>query len=179
MTAMIGQRAMSPAPSDLTTIHKDLARLAEAIQSLALERATQVAHEPDPPQDYDDVMLALLARKILKENAARDSILSLEVFSDPTWHILLDLFASEAEGKQVSVSSACIGSGAPSTTALRYLKMLEGRAVIERVPDAYDARRLHVHLTPPYKQRMRDHLRMLADSRKNFTVKIAALSAND
>ena len=45
-------------------------------------------------------------------------------FREPTWDILLDLYLAAAKGRPVSVSSACIGSGAPQTTAIRHLAEL-------------------------------------------------------
>lgn len=179
MTALIGQRVTSPAYTDLMTIERDLARLTKAIHSLAEERKKKEGDACEAIEHLDDTALAALARTILKESAARDSIMPLETFSDPVWHILLDLFASEFEGKQISISSACIGSGVPNTTALRYLKMLHDRAVIERMPDAFDARRQHVRLTPPYKQRMRDHLCMLASSRGTVAIETVARTVTD
>ena len=39
-----------------------------------------------------------------------------ELFGEPAWDILLDLYIANVENKPVSVSSACIGSAAPPTT---------------------------------------------------------------
>jgi hypothetical protein len=36
-----------------------------------------------------------------------------ELFKDPAWDILLDLYVARADGRGISVSSACIASGAP------------------------------------------------------------------
>jgi hypothetical protein len=40
-----------------------------------------------------------------------------ELFGEPAWDILLDLHIVHADGKPVSVSTACIGSAASPTTA--------------------------------------------------------------
>ncbi len=69
------------------------------------------------------------------------------LFGEPAWDILLDLFVAGERGKRVAVTSACIGSGVPSTTALRWLNVLEARGLVEREEDNADARRSFVRLT--------------------------------
>lgn len=170
MSAIDGQRAMSPASVDLTEIEKDLARLTEAIQSLIRGRSPDEPVAADlgytqPASHLDDRELARIARKLLQESAARVSILPLDVFADPAWHILLDLFAAEVEGKRISISSACIASGVPSTTALRHINLLERRGTVKRIRDRHDARRHHLGLTSDFRERIRLHLQMLANTR--------------
>jgi hypothetical protein len=58
---------------------------------------------------------------------------------------LVSLIAT-AEGKSISVSSACIGSAGPPTTALRYLNVLDEKRLVERFKYATDARVIHVRL---------------------------------
>lgn len=70
-----------------------------------------------------------------------------DLFGEPAWDILLDLFIAEAEGKSVSVSSACIGSAAPSTTGLRWLGVLASEGLVVRENDPEDHRRVMVRLT--------------------------------
>lgn len=77
----------------------------------------------------------------------RDRIFGADLFFDPAWNILLDLYISERKGTMVSVSSMCIASKVPSTTALRWLTMIEKRGLIARRPDDYDRRRSFLYLT--------------------------------
>ncbi|MEQ5786722.1 winged helix-turn-helix transcriptional regulator [Erythrobacter sp. NFXS35] len=70
-----------------------------------------------------------------------------ELFGEPAWDILLDLFIAHGEDKPVSVSSACIGSAAPATTGLRWLGVLAEEGLIVRENDAQDNRRVLVRLT--------------------------------
>ena len=72
---------------------------------------------------------------------------SAELFGEPAWDILLDLYIAHAEGKPVSVSSACIGSASPATTGLRWLAVLTEHGLIAREADANDHRRIMVQLT--------------------------------
>jgi hypothetical protein len=68
-------------------------------------------------------------------------------FREPTWDILLDLYLAAAKGRPVSVSSACIGSGAPQTTAIRHLALLETEGLVVRSPNPMDNRAGIVTLT--------------------------------
>lgn len=72
---------------------------------------------------------------------------SAELFGEPAWDILLDLYIAHAEGKPVSVSSACIGSASPATTGLRWLAVLTEHGLIAREADEHDHRRIMVRLT--------------------------------
>ena len=68
--------------------------------------------------------------------------------SSPGWDILLDLSRAEEDGKDVSISSACIGAGYASSTALRWLKILENMGLVTRRSDPADQRRSWVLLSP-------------------------------
>lgn len=89
-----------------------------------------------------------LARKVYNLRRKRASIFNRsELFGEPAWDILLDLFIAQAEGKAVSVSSACIGSAAPATTGLRWLGILADEGLVVRENDPEDQRRVMVRLT--------------------------------
>lgn len=83
----------------------------------------------------------LLARRL------RERQLPPKLFSDPAWDILLDLHAAFIEKKSVSISSACIASGVPDTTALRWLSDLEKHKLVKRHNDTTDGRRKVVKIT--------------------------------
>ena len=61
--------------------------------------------------------------------------------------MLLELYAAELTGRRVSVSGLCGVSGVPSTTALRWIKMLENADWITRKADPVDGRRSFLSLT--------------------------------
>lgn len=71
-----------------------------------------------------------------------------DLFGEPAWDILLDLFIHQARHEKTTVKSACIGSGVPSTTALRWLKLLERDKLLSISDDPTDQRRRLVALTP-------------------------------
>lgn len=89
-----------------------------------------------------------IARRHYAARRIRDRIFDdPDLFGEPAWDILLDLFAAELRGEAISITSACIASGVPSTTALRWVGLLEAKGYVERKPDPVDARRSFVGLT--------------------------------
>src|SRR5690606_24209072 len=63
-------------------------------------------------------------RDWLRVRRLRDEFLPGDLFADPAWDMLLDLFAARLEQERVSVSSLCIASAVPPTTALRWIRTL-------------------------------------------------------
>lgn len=91
---------------------------------------------------------AELARETYAKRRKRTSIFGdPELFGEPGWDILLDLYIAQIEDKPVSVSSACIGSASPPTTGLRWLGVLTEQGLIQREHDPKDQRRVLVRLT--------------------------------
>jgi DNA-binding MarR family transcriptional regulator len=70
-----------------------------------------------------------------------------DLFGEPAWDILLDLYIAHERGVETFVSDACIGACVPPSTAIRWLAILEERGLIERDADPFDARRRSVRLT--------------------------------
>jgi hypothetical protein len=89
-----------------------------------------------------------LARRAYSLRRKRAAIFgNPDLFGEPAWDIMLDLFIAHFEGKPVSVSSACIGSASPPTTGLRWLGVLADEGLILREADPADNRRVLVRLT--------------------------------
>lgn len=66
---------------------------------------------------------------------------------EPARSIMLDLAVSAANGRSVSITSACIASGVPQTTALRLIAELQVAGLVERHRDPEDNRRTWLVLT--------------------------------
>ncbi|PVX30957.1 winged helix DNA-binding protein [Sphingomonas pokkalii] len=109
---------------------------------------------PDTPAVQPIESLAKAARRYARLRQRRAALFTSDLFADPAWDILIDLFASEHEGRKVAVTSACLASAVPSTTALRWLSLLERERLVERVGDASDKRRSFVQLTRPAEESM-------------------------
>ncbi|TCD02287.1 MarR family transcriptional regulator [Erythrobacteraceae bacterium CFH 75059] len=88
-----------------------------------------------------------LVRAVLKHRQQRAALFGADLFADPVWDMLLDLAAARAEHRRVSVTSLCLASGVPPTTALRWLGQMVEAGLVERVRDPDDARRAFVAFT--------------------------------
>ena len=110
-----------------------------------VERAMRAAPEASPPQASGDA--ATMEREFYVGRRRRARYLSADLFGEPTWDILLDLYVAARERRRVPTTSACIGAHVPPTTALRWLRILEMRGLVEREEDGRDGRRTFVRLT--------------------------------
>jgi hypothetical protein len=88
-----------------------------------------------------------LVRRIIRQRQLRARFFDGELFGDPAWDMLLDLTAARAEHTRVSVTSLCIASGVPPTTALRWIGQMTEVGLFQRVEDEADRRRAFVALT--------------------------------
>lgn len=86
-------------------------------------------------------------RAAIRKRQMRSRFFDCRLFADPAWDILLDLTAARAEGRRVSVTSLCIASGVPPTTALRWIGQMTEQGLLLREEDPVDRRRAYVGLT--------------------------------
>lgn len=105
------------------------------------------AEPPDLP-NAATVFAVQKAADLIEITKRRSRLISAaNLFADPAWFILLDLFVRQHSGLQTSVSSACHASFSPVTTALRHISILTDRNIIERQYDSVDQRRVFLTLT--------------------------------
>jgi hypothetical protein len=88
-----------------------------------------------------------LVRTIIRQRQLRAKFFAAALFADPAWDMLLDLTAARAEHARVSVTSLCIASGVPPTTALRWIGQMTCCGLLERVEDETDRRRAFIALS--------------------------------
>lgn len=88
-----------------------------------------------------------LIRRIIRQRQLRARFFAADFFADPAWDILLDLTAARTEQGRVSVTSLCIASGVPPTTALRWIAQMTDAGLLQRVEDENDRRRAFITLT--------------------------------
>ncbi len=86
-------------------------------------------------------------RAMLRVRRLREHIVAPDLFADPAWDIMLDLLAARLEKANVSVSSLCIAAAVPPTTALRWIRHLTDRRLLERQADPNDGRRIFIALS--------------------------------
>jgi DNA-binding MarR family transcriptional regulator len=97
-------------------------------------------------------------RRAIRARRLRDQFFDQGMFEDPAWDMLLDLFAAELEGAQVSVSSLCIAAAVAPTTALRWIAKMTEAGLFERRPDPFDRRRALMALSPSAREGMRNYV---------------------
>ena len=90
-----------------------------------------------------DAVLAVIHTRRLRERFFRP-----DLFADPAWDILLDLFHSELAQYRVAVSGACAAAAVPATTGLRWIKTLVDEGMVIRRADPHDGRRFFLELSP-------------------------------
>jgi DNA-binding MarR family transcriptional regulator len=86
-------------------------------------------------------------RRYAVQRQRRSKYLGAGLFADPAWDILLDLFVAEGRGANISVTSACIASLVPRSTALRWIGLLETGGFVVRRKDPTDRRVAYLALT--------------------------------
>lgn len=104
-------------------------------------------------------------RQVIAARAARRKFFDGDLFADPAWDILLELYALQCEQRRTSVSKLCIAAAVPATTALRWIDKLHKDGLIERVADPLDARRVWVSLSEATFVAMKAYLSELGHSR--------------
>ena len=104
-----------------------------------------------------------MLKAIIKARRNRQKFFEGDLFSDPSWDILLELTAAHLNGRQESVTSLAIAASVPASTAIRKIRELADRNLIHRWTDPNDARRIFVALTEDAAKRM---MAMLASAQK-------------
>ena len=100
-------------------------------------------------------------RAVQSARRRRDALFGTELFADPAWDMLLELYAVHIEQQRVSVSSLCIAAYVPATTALRWVAKLEQEGLAVRVDDPRDARRTWIELSEAGIARMQRYFDLL------------------
>jgi len=94
------------------------------------------------------------ASRLYRQRRRRGRYFPGNLFAEPAWDILLDLYVARAEGRPITTSSACIGAAVPATTGLRWLTRLEEEGLVLRSSSAGDERMRLVVLSEAGFERM-------------------------
>ncbi|HEX9954272.1 MAG TPA: MarR family winged helix-turn-helix transcriptional regulator [Allosphingosinicella sp.] len=138
----------------LQQISEEVGRIASALAALSEEDFA--ASEAAKGKIRID---AGLVRAMIRARRLRDQFFHSELFVDPAWDMLLDLFAARLEKRKVAVSSLCIAAAVPPTTALRWIKSLSDQGLFVRSADAEDGRRVFIELSDQSAAAMEAYLR--------------------
>lgn len=156
--------ALHKISDDLADFARTLARIAEQEDSessslrdkpVSFRPASAAMFAPLVPQARQDTAPnAARIREMIKLRRLRDQHFPPDLFADPAWDILLDLYAANLEGKSVSVSSLCIAAAVPPTTALRWITTMTEHGALVRKQDPNDARRVFIGLSEDSEARL-------------------------
>jgi DNA-binding MarR family transcriptional regulator len=80
-----------------------------------------------------------------------------DLFADPAWDLLLELYLADLEQRRISASALFRAGGLPQSTNFRWLARLGADGLLERTPDPLDARRTWVNLTGAGKASMQTY----------------------
>ncbi|WP_257544991.1 MarR family winged helix-turn-helix transcriptional regulator [Sphingopyxis sp. DBS4] len=100
-----------------------------------------------PEERTIDRQRAKAVRRMLRQRRMREQYFPADLFADPAWDMLLDLYAARLERQPVSVSSLCIAAAVPATTALRWIKTMTDAGLFLREADPFDGRRIFIALS--------------------------------
>lgn len=122
--------------------------------------------DPVPPPVHagegEPIDYGAYARAIVTARARIGRHLDPSLFADPAFDILLDLLASEQEGRKVNMSSCAHAARVARTTGLRWVCTLEERGLVERVCDEADQRTTLVRLTAEARSSLINYLQQIA-----------------
>lgn len=140
----------------LRQLREEVNRLARTLATLAVDQpqeetpASSVVGRPTAGLGlHEPIVDAVLVRAMIRARRLRDHYFPSELFADPALDMLLDLTAARLERRQVAVSSLCIASAVPPTTALRWIKTLTDEGLFVRIADPRDGRRVFIELDDP------------------------------
>lgn len=147
--SMLAQQA-SPLPVRLHDVNKGgqrLQQLSEEVGRIASILATLSEDEPGEADRESPEIPASAVRALIRRRRLREQYFDAELFADPAWDMMLDLFAARRERRPVAVSSLCIAASVPPTTALRWIKRLTDLGLFVRIADPHDGRRVFIDLS--------------------------------
>lgn len=146
-----------PAPSATPSSNDGHQNFSGGMIGFAVDQHPTADHSrpaSDDPAASGNLVRAARVRERIRQRRTRESLFNNDIFADPAWDMLLDLYAAELEGGDVSVSSLCIAATVPTTTALRWIKMLSDQGWLVRQQDPCDGRRINMRLSDAARTRL-------------------------
>lgn len=128
--------------SDLIEIKETLSELLDVLRMRGAKAETVETPDSATSDTVDYVKRLLIIR------TGRRLYLPPSYFDGPALTILMDLYVSDREQRQVAVSDAVAVSGAPTSTALRCIATMEKDGYVTKQPDPTDKRRTLLSATP-------------------------------
>ena len=118
---------------------------ADGIEHLTIAHLVNMRGEAHA--DASREQLVALACRIYDTRRERAKFFNNALLGEPVWDMLLALFCLPKRNQRLSASGLCHASGVPTSTALRWLHVIEQKGLVQRHPDEKDARRVWLSLT--------------------------------
>ncbi|RYE02660.1 MAG: hypothetical protein EOP61_07770 [Sphingomonadales bacterium] len=153
--AALHDATREPESIRLQRLNEEVARIADTLARLTRGepsdpqggvRDSGIAYRAPASESPSEINAAEI-RALIRSRRLRAQFFPAELFADPAWDMLLDLFAAALEKRRVSVSSLCIAAAVPPTTALRWIGTMHENGLFERQADPSDRRRAYIVLS--------------------------------
>jgi DNA repair protein RadC len=109
-----------------------------------------------PGGDAAEAQIVENARTTMRRRILRRQLLGApDLFGEPAWDMMLDLFIHQSVGELVPMSSLGVVADMPHSSALKLIQRLCNAGLLVRVPDARDGRRNFVKIDPDVAHRLR------------------------
>jgi DNA-binding MarR family transcriptional regulator len=136
----------------------DLLAVSELLGQL-VDRVGGPAGAVTAGQRVDDERKSIaLAHAMCRARLRRTAYVSRAMLGEPAWDMLLVLYINDFDGPRLSVGRLATLSGAPMTTALRWLDYLAKERLISRQPHPTDRRSELVELTDRARSALNQYL---------------------
>lgn len=113
-----------------------------------------------PPSGVSEQdQLAAIARSEFHNRRRRDSLIRHDLFAEPAWDMLLDLYIQHHRGQPVAVDRLCAVAATAGTTALRWLGLLIEKELVIRSSSAGEDGAVRVALSDRGVSEMERYLR--------------------
>ena len=149
---------------ELRSLAATLLRVANESEEELVEKTPNGIRSQPTSEVWTDVDRQYILSKAIesyRERRRRERIFPLDLFGEPAWDILLDLFSAHLQNKRISVTSVCIAANVAPTTALRWISELEENKLIERFDSDTDRRVKWVKLTSSASAMMFEYFKVI------------------
>jgi DNA-binding MarR family transcriptional regulator len=162
----------SDPPRDIRLSEKDVSDALRLLKKLAGDEGGDLVRALSDARDRLDVTprsfvpnqqsWVPLARSVFLSRRRRNQHFPAAMLGEPAWDMLLALFIFEQSEGRVTVTGLAEHSGAPLTTALRWIDYLENAGFLVRRPKPTDRRAVFIELSDKGRDRLNAYLGGLA-----------------
>ena len=132
------RRPSSTAPAD---------RQPSVLETQLNELRERLLKPPEASQGEREPALSRLVHEVLRSRRRREKIFGIQLFGEPAWDLLLELYTAESVGQRLSLWDACLATSVPASTAMRWIATLEKQDWVRRLGHPSDPRRTWLVLT--------------------------------